>query len=98
MMKPQTFIFFGRSGCGKGTQATLLKEYMEKIDPKNKVLYVETGAKFREFMAKNNYSNGLAKAVIDKKGVVHHLHDALSQEIPFFFIVAFFLWIEAYVF
>ena len=69
-MTPQTFIFFGRSGSGKGTQATLLKEYIEKTDPKRKVLYVETGAKFREFMAKNNYSNGLAKAVIDSGGLL----------------------------
>jgi ABC-type oligopeptide transport system ATPase subunit len=26
IMKPQTFIFIGRSGCGKGTQAKLLDE------------------------------------------------------------------------
>ncbi len=64
-MQPQTFIFFGRSGSGKGTQASLLKEYLEKTDPKRKALYVETGAKFREFMAKNNYSSGLVKATID---------------------------------
>ena len=64
-MTPQTFIFFGRSGCGKGTQATLLKQYMEKTDSARKVLYVETGAKFREFMAKSNYSSGLVKEVIN---------------------------------
>lgn len=64
-MKPQTFIFFGRSGSGKGTQATLIKEYVGKRDPARKVLYVETGAKFREFMAKDNYSSALVKNIID---------------------------------
>jgi hypothetical protein len=29
-MELQTFIFIGRSGCGKGTQVALLQEYMKK--------------------------------------------------------------------
>lgn len=65
MAKPQTFIFFGRSGCGKGTQAKLIKEYLEKLDSGQETLYVETGAKFREFVARNNHSSLLVKAVID---------------------------------
>ncbi|MDD5318200.1 MAG: nucleoside monophosphate kinase [Candidatus Pacebacteria bacterium] len=32
MKQPQTFIFIGRSGCGKGTQAELLKEHLIKQD------------------------------------------------------------------
>lgn|SRR3989338_1835175 len=65
MAKPQTYIFFGRSGCGKGTQAKLIKEYLEKHDSKREALYVETGAKFREFVERNNYSSLLVKEVID---------------------------------
>jgi len=47
-MTPQTFIFFGPSGCGKGTQAKLLQEELKKKDPERKILYIETGQKFRE--------------------------------------------------
>lgn len=47
-MQPQTFIFFGPSGCGKGTQAKLLMEELKKKDPEREILYVETGQKFRE--------------------------------------------------
>jgi len=28
-MNSQAFIFFGRSGCGKGTQAKLFVEYLK---------------------------------------------------------------------
>lgn len=48
-MQPQTFIFFGPSGSGKGTQANLLIEEIKKRDPKKPVFYLETGQKFREF-------------------------------------------------
>ena len=29
VMNLQTFIFIGRSGCGKGTQVALLQEYIK---------------------------------------------------------------------
>lgn len=67
-MLPHTFIFFGRSGCGKGTQAHLIKEKLEQEG--GKVIYVETGAKFREFMVKNNYTSGLTKEVIGNGGLL----------------------------
>ena len=49
-MKPKTFIFFGRSGCGKGTQAQLLIKYLEELHAGDRVVYIETGAKLREFI------------------------------------------------
>lgn len=49
-MNQKSFIFIGRSGCGKGTQAKLLAEYLKKTDPKREVLYVQTGEQFREFI------------------------------------------------
>src|SRR3989344_985591 len=50
-MSPQTIIFFGRSGSGKGTQARLLEEYLRKNDSsKRGVIYIETGARFRQFI------------------------------------------------
>jgi adenylate kinase len=48
-MTPQTFLFFGRSGSGKGTQAKLLIEYLKKVDSNRQVEYIETGSKLREF-------------------------------------------------
>ena len=60
-MKPQTFIFIGRSGCGKGTQAELVQEHLKQIDPKRKVLYIQTGAEFREFIKGNSETQKLSK-------------------------------------
>lgn len=67
MKQPQSFIFIGRSGSGKGTQAELLVEYLKKQDPSHSVLYVETGAEFREFMKDDqSYTQALAKKTADK--------------------------------
>ncbi len=66
-MPPQTFIFIGRSGCGKGTQADLLKKLLKEKDPNGEILYVETGNNFREFIKGDKYSNKLS-AEIYKNG------------------------------
>lgn len=64
--KQQTFIFFGRSGSGKGTQANLLMDLLEK-EKGAKPVYIETGQKFREFIAKeNNYLSGLTRKVLEE--------------------------------
>jgi hypothetical protein len=49
-MKLQTFIFIGRSGCGKGTQVALLQEYIKTRDHKRPILYIETGERFRNLL------------------------------------------------
>ncbi len=60
-MKKETVIFIGRSGCGKGTQSALLKTYLEKNDEQNKeVFYLETGARFREFIKDDGFTNELS--------------------------------------
>ena len=64
-MSPQTFVFIGRSGCGKGTQAGLLIESLKKKDAENEVFYLETGQKFRDFTESSGYSNSLAKSIQD---------------------------------
>ncbi len=56
-MQPHIFIFMGRSGCGKGTQADLLMKLLREKDPNTPVLYLETGAKFREFIKGGSYSS-----------------------------------------
>lgn len=45
------YLFYGKSGCGKGTQAQLLKTRLESQG--RKVIYVETGNLFRSFSENN---------------------------------------------
>jgi adenylate kinase family enzyme len=69
MDKLYTFIFIGRSGCGKGTQASLLIEELKregKVSDKNPLFYIETGNKFRDFIAKTSHSSRQAKEVMDR--------------------------------
>ncbi|HCC05134.1 TPA: hypothetical protein DEP58_02395 [Patescibacteria group bacterium] len=54
-MDLKTAILIGPSGCGKGTQAVMLKEYLEKNDPERKTLHLQTGAKVREFIQGDSY-------------------------------------------
>lgn len=68
-MTPQTFIFIGRSGCGKGTQAKLIQEYLENNDPKGKVLYIQTGQELRKFIKGDSTTQKLCKIVYDKGGL-----------------------------
>jgi adenylate kinase len=68
-MNPKTFIFTGRSGCGKGTQVELLKEYIAKNDvSKTPIFYLETGARFRDFIKGDSYSSKLSNEMY-KNGV-----------------------------
>ncbi|MSR73182.1 hypothetical protein EXS61_01065 [Candidatus Parcubacteria bacterium] len=67
-MNPQTFIFIGNSGCGKGTQAKFLEEYIRKEDNKKRdVFYLETGVRFREFIKEDNYTAKLSAECYSKK-------------------------------
>lgn len=54
MKNKKAFIFFGASGSGKGTQAKLLKKYLEENDSR-KIAYIETGNRFRDFCDKEGY-------------------------------------------
>jgi adenylate kinase len=62
-MNPQTAIFIGRSGCGKGTQAQLLIDHLRKVDPLRGIYYLETGQSFRNFISEGGYSGTLAKKI-----------------------------------
>ncbi|HEC30731.1 MAG TPA: hypothetical protein ENI66_01815 [Candidatus Yonathbacteria bacterium] len=66
---PQAFIFFGRSGSGKGTQAKLLIKYLEE-NTQRKVLYIETGERFREFKVGESFSSKLTKEVMEHGGLM----------------------------
>lgn len=69
-MTPQTFIFFGPSGSGKGTQAKLLMERLKVKDPETQVLYIETGQKFREFAEESSFAAKQTKAVLGSGGLL----------------------------
>ena len=62
-MELKTFIFIGRSGSGKGTQARLLQEHLKDIDPDTPVFYEETGARFREFLKEDTYTSRLSREI-----------------------------------
>lgn len=68
-MNPQTFIFIGRSGCGKGTQAELLQQKLREKTPETPIFYLETGERFREYIRKETYSSNLSKEVMDQGGL-----------------------------
>jgi adenylate kinase len=69
-MKPITCIFFGKSGSGKGTQADLLIKYLKEHDPKNKIIYIETGAGLREMVKGDSYTSKLTYDVVSKGGLM----------------------------
>lgn len=69
-MTPKTFIFFGPSGAGKGTQAKILIDHLKNIDPERKTLYIETGQRFRDFITEASYTAEKTKEVIDNGGLL----------------------------
>ncbi len=68
-MKPQAFIFIGRSGCGKGTQVQLLMDVLAKKDPSIESLYVQTGQEFRDFIKGEKLTQSLSKEIYDAGGL-----------------------------
>ncbi len=75
------YIFYGKAGSGKGTQAKLLQKNLE--DNGRKVIYIETGGLFREFVeTSNSFSAQRTKSVIDS-----------GQLMPAFFPI--YLWSKA---
>jgi adenylate kinase len=68
-MPPQTIIFFGPSGSGKGTQAKLLVSELEKKDSRE-VHYIETGQRFRDFATEASYTARLTKEIMTKGGLL----------------------------
>lgn len=69
-MIPQTFIFIGRSGCGKGTQVELLMKVLEDKEPSVGVLYIQTGQEFREFIKGDTLTQKKAKEIYDVGGLM----------------------------
>lgn len=68
-MNPQTFIFIGRSGCGKGTQAALLQQKLQQKDSNASIFYLETGERFREYIKSNTYSASISHKIMEEGGL-----------------------------
>lgn len=66
-MDKQFFIFIGRSGSGKGTQADLLKSLLEEKEAT--VKHITTGGGFRDFIKGDNYVAGCANKVNEVGGL-----------------------------
>ena len=65
-INPQTFIFIGRSGCGKGTQAKILIDYLKKLDSSRDSLYIQSGLEFREFIKGDTTTQKFSRSIYDK--------------------------------
>lgn len=65
----KTFIFIGRSGSGKGTQAERLCDVLKGKDPNTPIFYQETGEVFREFIKGDLYTHKLSKEIMEKGGL-----------------------------
>lgn len=63
MNNPQTLVFLGRSGSGKGTQVELIKKMLQPY------LYVYTGDLFRALAKTEGFAGKKIKGVIDTGGL-----------------------------
>lgn len=69
MIKPYTFIFAGRSGCGKGTQLKLLKKYLAEKSPTAPQFSFATGDAFRGLFGTGSYTAELAQEITNHGGL-----------------------------
>ena len=65
-MNPKTFIFFGPSGSGKGTQVKLLVKKIEEKDPNRKIIYIETGKNLRKLAEGDSFTSKKVKKVMEE--------------------------------
>lgn len=66
--KPQTFIFVGRSGSGKGTQLELLKEYLLSKNKEIDIKQIIMGDIFRAFFKESGFVQDISRDVSMKQG------------------------------
>lgn len=59
-MEPQTFVFFGIVGSGKGTQVKLLMDYLKARDGRETV-YAYPGNEYRNLIESGSYTGTLIK-------------------------------------
>ncbi|MFA6177650.1 MAG: nucleoside monophosphate kinase [Candidatus Paceibacterota bacterium] len=64
-MQPQTFVFFGIVGSGKGTQVKLLMDFLKEKDGKECV-YTSTGDEYRKLMESSSYAGNIVKDSLNR--------------------------------
>jgi adenylate kinase family enzyme len=64
-MTPQSYIFMGRYGAGKGTQADLLMKKLKEKQAEHPIIYMETGKEFRKFNEGTSYTARIGKQIVD---------------------------------
>lgn len=64
-MQPQTFVFFGIVGSGKGTQVKLLMDYLQNKDGKECV-YAYPGNEYSRLVEEQNFTGQLIKESMER--------------------------------
>lgn len=64
-MQPQTFVFFGIVGSGKGTQVKILMDFLKNKDSAE-CLYAGTGDEFRKLINSKSYTANKVEEIILK--------------------------------
>ena len=64
-MQPQTFVFFGIVGSGKGTQVKLLMNFLKAKDEKP-CLYAYPGDEFRKIIESDTYTASLMRDSVSR--------------------------------
>ncbi|MCX6704747.1 MAG: nucleoside monophosphate kinase [Candidatus Woesebacteria bacterium] len=64
-MQPQTFVFFGIVGSGKGTQIKLLMDFFKTKDGKECV-NTSTGVEYRKLIESGSYTGSLVKNSLEQ--------------------------------
>lgn len=64
-LPPFTLLFFGSQGAGKGTQANMLAEYLQKQSGRE-VIRIDMGKELRELRDQGTYAGKLIGEIIDK--------------------------------
>ena len=62
----ETIIVMGRSGSGKGTQISLLKEHLAQEHSDKNIFHFESGAHFRNFIKGEGYTNEIMRDILAK--------------------------------
>ncbi len=63
-MQPQTFVFFGIMGSGKGTQIKLLETFLKGKEDKD-IIYAGTGEEFRKLIGSGGFTGNKVKELHD---------------------------------
>jgi adenylate kinase len=86
LVQQMTIIFLGPQGCGKGTHAELLQQYLKRVDSERGILYFSAGKQLRAFVEGKSYTADLNRSIIEQGGLlptflsVHVFSEQLMHE------------------